>query len=163
MKRNDRPEKRRSPNAPTQSKEAQPIPKRMKNNVKKAIPQRTRQQIEENFRIEATESLIKLQLLPHSIILFAHAYQTRLILFKAISKYLFPLITQKRHKYFQSLKSIDFELCFNRYDEKERNLINECFTQFSLLPNLRRFYFHFIFGMDHIIQEAHGLASHFPR
>ncbi len=164
MNREDRPDKRRIPVAVPQSRASQPSPKKIKNNTKDAISQPTTKEEEEHFRAKTTDAIKELQLLPHSIKLRTqddsafYDYQWRHPLFEAIPKHLFPLITQKRHKYFQSLKSIDFRLLFNRYDEKERSLINECFTQFSLLPYLRKLHFEFVFGIDDQISEENALA-----
>ncbi len=53
-----------------------------------------------------------------------------------ISQHLFPLISQKRH-FFETLKYIELDLCFQRVDKKEVNFINDLFPIFSSLPSLR--------------------------
>ncbi len=159
--RKDKQAKRRVPLAPEQSKVSEPIPKKIKNNEKEAIAQRTTEKEENDFRTESMLALDKLQLSPHFIKIYyrygERNYSLRKPLFETIPKYLFPLISQKRHKYFESLKSIDFDLVFNRYDEKERSLINECFIQFSLLPYLRKLDFSFSFGIDETTCNTHHL------
>ncbi len=147
LTRKDKPPKRRNPVALPQSKASQPTPKKIKNNDKESIPQKSTIDMVKDFHTETMFATYGSQLSRHLIVLYGSTsmfgFNCRKQLFEAIPKYLFPLISQKRHKYFQSLKSIDFDLAFDRYDEKERSLINECFNQFSLLPFLRSLRFNF--------------------
>ncbi len=131
--RNDAPPKRKKASTPKQSDAALPPSKRMKNNKKTSIPQRTIEKEKHDFQSEVRGiEMHNLEITLHSLRSYGQSKQ----LFKAISQYLFPLISQKRH-YFRSLKVIKVVFCPNRFDPKDWKFINKCFSLFSSLPNLR--------------------------
>ncbi len=141
--RKDAPPKRQKPSNAKQSNTALPSSKRMKNNKKTSIPQRTAEKEKHDFESEVGGiEMYKLEITPHRIIIRPNwrSYMQSKQLFKAISQYLFPLISQKRH-YFRSLKKIEVVFRPNRFDPKDWNFVNECFSLFSSLPNLRSLQF----------------------
>ncbi len=157
--RKDGPPKRQKPGNPRQSDASLPSSKRLKNNDKTSIPQRTTEKEIEDFKSKTTDILFEtLELSPSRIIVRPFSLLFSDGLFTAISHHLFPLISQKRH-YLQTLKYIDLQLSFRRFDKNHVNFINDLFAVFSSLPSLRLLRFELYHHITHEIAEELDLLK----
>ncbi|MCP3926763.1 MAG: hypothetical protein GY714_29740, partial [Desulfobacterales bacterium] len=67
-KRENKPPKRQLSSALPQSNSSEPIPKKIRDNQSQAIPQKSTEKEKNDFRAESINSLEKLQLLKHFLI-----------------------------------------------------------------------------------------------
>ncbi len=153
--------KRKNPTDKQLSNQTLPPTKKSKNNNKQSVNQRTTLQEVHDFLSKTESNFKQATFTPYSITLLAKVdntshdiFNSRHVIFDAISNHFFPIISQRKH-YFRTLTSLKISIWFNRFDKKEMEFINQCFSTFSTLPYLRKLHFEFHSLLNGDISERH--------
>ncbi len=137
-KRANKPPKRKQ--STDHNNQSQPSTKHLKASKKVSIPIKTTKQVIQDFETAVGQLFEwhRLDIQPTSLFLSPKdGYPMRHVLFDALSKHLFPILSLSRH-YLNTLETINIcGLHFHGYKKKDLEFLGQFFDRLALLPHLR--------------------------